>query len=86
MTFREFVHRHRPKGLLAAVALAAVSGEPVRDVNDDAVEPMIELRESDYISLLPKQYATIDTTDLEVTIDRGAREITLTLVSTQPHR
>jgi hypothetical protein len=53
------------------------SAEPPDDV-------MLEFTDDDYRNELPAHYASIDTTDLAVTIDRRTRQIVLALVSTPP--
>jgi len=53
--------------------------------SDDAEnEVMMDLSDDDYRNVLPARYASIDTTDLAVTIDRRSRQIVLELVSETP--
>jgi len=47
-------------------------------------EVMMDLSDDDYRNVLPERYASIDTTDLAVTIDRRSRQIVLALVSATP--
>lgn len=46
-----------------------------------ASESMVELTDADARNLLPAKYAGLATTDLSVTIERGTRQLTLSLAS-----